>query len=1150
MEMENDRKTNYNVHNLTFIRNNSYPQRINFDKEHNCFFMMDYYNLLKERKLRDQIEGYTVLVGGYKDENNAVAKRIMGVYSELEEDFQDEQVFQTAAAEQSTTSAHPFLGIIQVYITDYMWKKNNKSMRASGIDDYLESYKEQIVHCLKSVLDTHDFVHIYRTITSEDFCIIIRTAKVRKIYQAALQIMGIKNAQQKRVFFTYTNIGIECVKSGEENNPDYPLHFLPLHKSVRDNNGDANFVLRFRIEIEALEEIQALEFQQKNQDETAGQVVIEAVNGMVGRYDLVIKLEMSEFMEIYPYLCLNIAGYKIMTADLEKIKSPLAKIVAEKMDIGIIQTINTRIIMDIYAKKKSTNANAVSSLDIQDTNGIKKRTEKVMNLYNEFKNKHDIRFFADKYRYVELTRMLDTLIFSYENLAYEIDTHINWFICSQYLENFFQSMISYMDSLRHISELRGIDKFLNEFQAFVSAFDIYLRLLQGINQNTIQSPRYDISAPIDGQKFIMAYGEFIDSVHEEYRNDEWDKKGKNACCEKRRVENTIIYPDLTVKNLELMEVFNYDKVKNIKETDEKPAILLCKIPMFEYFERPYDLIPLILHEIGHHMLILKRDIRNKFLVKRIFKLIAEAAVQEVQSRFVKNGYGNRADALTKAIIESLAEALTESFEEKCPNYDQYVFLHLKQRITSFVFRYFEDDEYRQNNRSTQETINEQFEILISELYEDDTVVINEYRNINSEKKGSEKHNKMKTLSEHRNIDSEEKEFEKHDKMKAFVEKLLSWINDLTIKDTQPIVLEELRIFNSQEELDHYLLCWAQKHETEILKMELGNAEEKKQLIKNYLELVKRTYLLYEDDFRIRKNRAENYRENLAKKLARKAKMQYENFLNEDQYYYIYDQDKMKKAAFWELKKTDRSEKRFMEAMECIDSAIIMRAIQFSLTNYREVCADLIMCKWLGLSSFGYFRQAVALAPRMQGYAGQIEHGAMHFERIRTVLAVLASIERSDIKTQKGFKIKEIDLSKLQKNIWEYIKKTVICAKERIWTSMKLDDSLDIEDAQKKLSQFFEKVSEHIQVLEEQVIENKKIVWEESIWDRFYKKDSEFEEIFCFFIKKQIYLSVCMICWMHIAEYRLVTNCMLSLKYFSILCVYIEMLQKEVKFIRW
>lgn len=121
--MENDRKTNYNVHNLTFIRNNSYPQRINFDKEHNCFFMMDYYNLLKERKLRDQIEGYTVLVGGYKDENNAVAKRIMGVYSELEEDFQDEQVFQTAAAEQSTTSAHPFLGIIQVYITDYMWKK-------------------------------------------------------------------------------------------------------------------------------------------------------------------------------------------------------------------------------------------------------------------------------------------------------------------------------------------------------------------------------------------------------------------------------------------------------------------------------------------------------------------------------------------------------------------------------------------------------------------------------------------------------------------------------------------------------------------------------------------------------------------------------------------------------------------------------------------------------------------------------------------------------------------------------------------------------------------------------------------------------------------------------------------------------------------
>lgn len=1090
MEIENDRKKDCNVHNLTFLRNNSYPQRINFDKEQNCFFMMDYYNLLKERKLRSQRDGYMVLVGAYKGENNAVAKRIMGVYSE--EDFQDEQVFQTAAAEDSTTSKHPFLGIIQVYITDYMWMKNDKPMQADQIDCYLESYKKQIENCLKPVLNENDLIHIYRTITSEDFCIIIRTLKVRKIYQAALQIMSIKNKQQKRVFFTYTNIGIECVKSEGENNLNTSLHFLRLHESVGENNGDVNFVLRFRIENEALEEIQALEFQQKNQDETAGQVVIEAVNGMVGRYDLVVRLNMAEFMEIYPYLCLSIAGYKIVDADLEKIRSPLTKIVVEKMDLGVIQTINTRIIMDIYAKKKSEKADAVSSLDMWDTNGIKKRTEKVMSLYNEFKRMHDTKFFTDKYRYVELTRMLDTLIFSYENLAYEIDTHINWFICSQYLEDFFRSMITYMNPSLQISVSHGIDKFLNEFQKFVSAFDVYLRLLQGLNQNTIQSPRYDISAPIDGQKFIMAYGEFIDSVHEEYRNDEWDKKGDDACCEKRRVENTIIYPDLTIKKPELMEVFNYDKVINKKDTAENPAILLCKIPMFEYFERPYDLIPLILHEIGHHMLILKREIRNQYLIKKVFQYIAVVAVQQVQSRFVKKGYEKRADALTKAIQESLADAMMETFKEKCPDYEQYVFLHLKQRIVSYVCSYFENEDAMQNSRlekNSLKIINNDFETLISDLYVNDEEMLKEFHDINLK------------------ADLPEKErYGNLDKLRKFAEKLLLWVNELTIQYSKPIILKKLLTFTNQE-LDSYLLWWAKENETDILKMKSGNLEERKQLIKNYLELVKRTYILYVDASFIQKDRVDNFREELAKKIAPKAKRQLEKFLNEGEYYYIYDQAKMKKAAFWELKNTERSKKRFMEAMECIDSVKIMDAIQFRLTNYREVCADIIMSKWLGLSSFGYFRQAVALAPRMQGYAGQMQYGAMHWERMLTVLSVLAAVENEEI--TKGTKVKEteiieIDLSSLQADIWKYIDETMKCTKERIWMSMQLNDSLDKEDAQTKLNQLFKRVSEQIQLLEANVLRNKKIVWEENVWDRLFKKDDKFEEMsdyFSYFYKE-------------------------------------------------
>lgn len=593
MEMENDRKADYNVHNLTFLRNNSYPQEIIFDNEKHYFFMMDYYNLLMEKKLEKETDGYMTLAGSVKAENNTVAKRIMGIYSRKTE--KDNQLFQITSSENGTTSECPFLGIIQVYIADYGWKNTGTSgVSVQQAENFLELYETEIANDLNQILEETDVYHIYRTITSEDFCVVIRTSTIRKIYHAALTIMDIRNESDKRVFFTYTNIGLECIKSPNNENLSENRQFASLHESVREKNQNVSFVLRFRIENAALEEIQALEYQQKNKGEEAGQIIIEDVNGMIGRYDLVVRLTMNEFMEIYPYFCMNVTGDKIQTANLNALQGRFSKILVEKMGDGSIQTINTRMIVNIYAQEKSEDKPVVPLFDEKDKSKIKKRTKCVMTLYEKFKKKYENYFSADKYRYVELIRMLDKLIFSYENLAYEADTHINWFICSQYLENFFQNMIFYMKTFNANIEPRAIEKFLDEFQSFISAFDMYLRLLQGINQNTIQSPRYDISSPIDGQKFLMAYSEFIDSVHEEYREDNWNSKGSLACREKRRVEKTIIYPDLTIKNLQLMEVFCPDKVERTDADCLKPAMLICKIQIFEYFERPYDLIPLVL----------------------------------------------------------------------------------------------------------------------------------------------------------------------------------------------------------------------------------------------------------------------------------------------------------------------------------------------------------------------------------------------------------------------------------------------------------------------------------------------------------------------------------------------------------------------------
>lgn len=1145
--MENCGQTNYNVQNLTFIRNNSYAQKIAFDKGQNCFFMMDYYNLLKERELDDKTDGYMVLAGERKGEENAVAKRVMGIYTKREEENCEKHVFEAASQQVDTTTETPFLGIIQVYITDYLCMKNSRQdVQHIVIDDYLEAYKEKIKECIEPVLEG-DAYQIYRTITSEDFCVVIRTSKFRRIYDAALKIMGLKSEPaKKRIFFTYTNIGIE-LKGKEKNENGDITHFLGLHESVREKNGDINFVLRFRIENEALEEILALKSLQQNTEEDTQPVVIEDVNGMIGRYDLVVRLDMDEFMEIYPFLCLNITGYEILHSDEADFKSPLIGKLVEKMKQRIIQTINTRVIMKMYTIKECLESkHAASLLDKQDIERINDRRTNGTKLYNMFKNEYGTKFLTEKYRYDELIRMLDSLMNSYENLAYEIDTHLNWFICSQYLEELFESMITYMKHMRENQMQEAIDKFLNEFQAFVSAFDVFLRLLQGINQNTIQAPRYDISAPVDGQKFLIAYSEFIDSIHEAYRIDEWEPKGDSVCREKRRKEKTIIYPDLTIKNLELMEVFDYDRLNKPEEENTKTKLLICKIPMFEYFQRPYDLIPLVSHEICHHMLITDREKRNRYLIERIFKGVAAEAVHEIQNRFVKNGYKNRKDALTKVMSDSLSDILIKDFKHVNESWKQYVFRHLTKEIHGYIGSYFEDDGKKRNGQYdvyiTKSNV-KVYEKLFSELYENDESELQDFHKLIKEISDTEaKRNtinkelvKLAEIKENGNAGAEkntvnkelEKLFEKikkeindlsdarydiNKKLEELTVKLLRCANKQTIKykmdeedeedkedKKAPIKLKDL-LANDGLKLDYYLLWWKKYNESEILAGSHITEIEKKQLIKNYLDTVKSIFALYTDSMSVQKDKVEQQRENFADAFAIEAKRQFEKFLNEDEYYYIYDEEKLERAEFWEFKKTGNAKKHYIEAMDCIEPKKINDVIDFEIKFYREACADAAMCRWLGLNSFGYFRMSITLGLRMQGYMEQMQPGGLQRGRLVTVLAVLAKQENPDCVREKG-EWTEIDLSGLQNTIWKYIEDAMSCAKERVKTAMD-NDKLDEKQSVTVRDDFFAKLELTVQKIENYVLQNRKIGWKESLLDRLFKDQLDIEGVHLKYLQKE------------------------------------------------
>lgn len=1068
MNTENRNSHNYDIHNLTFVRNNSYAQPIIFETGWNYFFMMDYYSLLQERNLDQSRDGYMTLVGTDRGVRSAVIKKTMGIYTEKKTQKRTEGLFHTAPSKSDASTSTPFLGIIQVYITDYLIKKDDYDNK--GVDEYLQAYEKKIEEYLEPVLKDNGKYQIFRTITAEDFCVIIRTSKIRNIYEAALSIMSIKNKQNKRIFFTYSNIGIECVKLNK--GPHSGTFFGKLKKSVRNQNCDVMFALRFRIEKEALEEVQSLTNLQNYEDKNSRQLVVEAVNGMVGRYDLVVRFRIDEFMEIYPFLCMNITGCEIEMVDPASFQNQLVGLIVSKMRQGIIQTINTRVMMDIYTRETKEETDVVPLLDRKRIKEIDRKNEHVASLYEKFEKQYGTKLLTEKYRYEELNHMLYNLMNSYKNLAYEIDTHINWFICSQYLEDLFANMESFMAHVEDNAPM-ATEKFLNDFQIFISAFDSYLRLSQGMNQSIIQAPRYDITTPIDGQKFLIAYNEFIDEIHEAYCKDDRDAKGSMVCREERRPENTIIYPDVTIKNLQLMEVFGYDTVTKRKEGGKEkliPAILICKIPMFEYFERPYDLIPLASHEICHHMLILDRKIRNEFLIKIIFDQIAIEAIKEVQIRFVKDKYAVKDDALMHVLGKALSSVLASDYKEQDAEWENYVFWHLVKEIKNYVQFYFESEEKKQNNLFDICSINKvktEFEELIREVYLDNV---------------EESIKNFRELDLNANDPSDK--YQAQQNLKKLVGKILIQINTITIKCSNPITVKELS-GNSNKELDYFLLTWI---ENNLKPRETKTEIQELQQAKYYLELVKRTYILYREAIAVGEALYKERGETLAHKFAKRAKEGYKKFLYGNEYY-IYDKEMHKKATFWEFADEMRSKEHFLEAMESINPQKLIDTIDFKVKIYREICADIIMCRWLGFSSFGYFRMSVTLGPRMQGYTEQIQFGRPYRERLVIGLAVLMEQEYKDnskrVKNSADDWI-EIDLAPLKKKIWDYLDAAIRYTKSRIKEAVFKDIQKGRKDeatVNKILIAFFDMYENSVDLLKGYVQSGKKIRWKNSIWDQ-------------------------------------------------------------------
>lgn len=1063
------------IYNLTLERNNSHARRLNFVEAEQAFFMLDYFNFLYVKRLESDRDGYKMLCGIDNNDDMAAARKIMGIYLPLEEDEDAKDLFRCGTQPQGETSETPFIGVVQVNIIEFE-SETGEQIALDCVRKQLLTYRRKIEMALKQSLGDHGVFQVFHTITSEDFCVVIRSADVSKIYEAVTGLMEVKNSKGKRIFFTYTNVGIECLKDkGKrlmERAERMEMEFLRLNGNVISVNQNIQFAIRFRMEKCVLEEIRRIE--QCNR----GNCKFEEVNGLFGRYDLVIRIDIHEFEEIYPYLCRNKAGYPIETSNLAINSSPLMKEMVNGMGEGTIKAINTRVLLDLPKTMAESESDAKPWFDEAIGSRIEDRSSVVSEKFRNLQNSYGNRFVFIRYRYADLCSMLERMISSYKNLAYELDTHTNWFICNQYLEIVFENIERYMKGVQ-ADDSRAMEKFIDEFQNFVYAFGEFVRILQDNNQHTIQAPRYDVVTPIDGQKFLLAYGEYMDHMHEEYCSMGWETASEGSLCrEKRRNARVIIYPKASGKNIEMTEVIQYDSLTKDRKDDDTPSVLLCMIPMFEYFERTYDLIPLISHEICHHMLVLDRKVRNDFLITKLFREISKVISYYIQAEACAGKYVTEYDSITELLGDCLTEVFMEDYKKTDgKNWENYVSNHITQSVYGYMKRFLREedgvDRFGTGNVPWKSIV-KRFHDIAKEIYVVDETfekLLKEMNDCRGEQNGGKPVDLVK----------------RDRAVKDVYEFLLGEINKLLPNRDYEIKKEQLKDKNHLG-LDNFLVDWYERYQKENA---AGVCEQ--QELKHYVDLVRRLQVSYNDAVRQEDSIDTNYLERISEKLAFSVEQRFRSEFLEGQKFCIYSPDRMERVTYWELLQPEQAKQNYQKILKEISLIEVKKAIDHTFTFYRESCADIIMCKWLKFNSFGYFRMAVTFSERMDGYREEIAESGLFRKRLIAVLSVLLKKERIQCKEiRKG--VMGTSVEELWNKIDEYIDAEIVHAKEHTLERIRREcrnRSLDLEENVKTHGLFFEMLEKQMKVVKKRVHEGKSIRWKNALWDDMFEENSRF-----------------------------------------------------------
>lgn len=630
---------------LELTRNSGKPEMESKLKDK--YLMLDYFDILQYRELKENetLDDNRKMYMYYFAINDVFAgneqcktsRRILSLYQHVRDGKKEENPFVINETEGEYLSDTPFLGLIQIYLCRESFVDEHLDGEDGNVDLFLRKMEDKIREKVYRILKTDQtdssamfnskklggtMVDIYRSSTSGDFCLVMRTDSIAKIYNVAFLLNHAQNDPKEPLYLlTYTNVGVECKRKKDGSG------YCTFNPSFLANNQESTIELRLSGDSTILHVAQ----------ESA--VKIEWCKGILGRYDYLLHMSLDTFSELYPQLCWEKfgkpaedsfkgrSGSGVLEPEMTAAGGNSAGDLSELLSSVHVHDIHERILVnadklmegDIPLREADTTGNRENA---KRNDGLQKKIKGLGNYREKFSE--ESRTFQDLYRATK------ELFWAYAATHWEKDAELNWYIWYQDMQVLCKCIQEKMKDYHNLTEdeQRKLRRnLLANWRENIQAINKYTRLVQNVNYQSYQSPIsiYEMQTQIDAEKVMVAYRETM-RIYLRYF-DEYAKNKLNW-SEQETIE-PVIYPDLTQQKITVKTLFadTLGGILSCKKTS------VCTVPSFEYFGRLYDFLPQLVHEASHSIRILDGDTRNRFIIDYAVKHVMNFVVRKILQEF-------------------------------------------------------------------------------------------------------------------------------------------------------------------------------------------------------------------------------------------------------------------------------------------------------------------------------------------------------------------------------------------------------------------------------------------------------------------------------------------------------------------------------------